>query len=294
MTWDDLRRRAAVVREVPLETVLLLRGAERDRHDKSKWHSERGPLSVTGPKFMNWHTHQGGGKAIDLVMHLAKMDYRTAVAWLEQCLGVGRVAAGGPSERTSHHKRGADGRPTALQLPIRDDRRLHRVTQYLTRRRHLRVTLLELLLQSGKLYADSRGNAVFLLLTGKTQRPVGAELRGTGPRVWRGMAPGTRKDAGYFWIGTQGARQIVLCESAIDAISCFQMRPERICISTSGVRANPFWLRGLIAHGYEIYCGFDADDPGDTAADRMLALYPVIQRLRPPAHDWNDALTSHL
>ena len=59
MTWDDLRRRAAVVREMSLETVLLLRGAERDRHDKSKWHSERGPLSVTGPKFMNWHTQQG-------------------------------------------------------------------------------------------------------------------------------------------------------------------------------------------------------------------------------------------
>jgi len=292
MSWDDLRRRAAVVREVPLETVLLLRGAERDRHDKSKWHSERGPLSVTGPKFMNWHGHRGGGGAIDLVMHLAKVDYRTAVAWLEGCLGVGRVAAGVPRERTSDHERGAGGRSPSLQLPLRDDRRLYRVRQYLTRRRHLSSTLIEPLLQSGKLYADSRGNAVFLLLAGKAQRPVGAELRGTGPRVWRGMAPGTRKDWGYFWIGTQGARQIVLCESAIDAISCFQMRPERVCISTSGVRANPLWLRGLIAHGYEIHCGFDADDPGDAAADRMIALHPMIQRLRPPAHDWNDALAS--
>ncbi len=292
MTWDDLRRRAAVVREMPLETVLLLRGAVRDRRDKSKWHSERGPLSVTGPKFMSWHTHQGGGGAIDLVMHLAKADYRTAVAWLEGCLGVGGVAAGMPSQRTSHHERRAGGRPTSLQLPTRDDRRLHRVTQYLTRRRHLRTTLLDPLMQSGKLYADRRGNAVFVLVAGKAQRPVGAELRGTGPRVWRGMAPGTRKDGGYFWIGTQGMRQIVLCESAIDAISCFQMRPERICISTSGVRANPLWLRGLIARGFEIHCGFDADAPGDAAADRMIALYPMVQRLRPPAHDWNDALTS--
>ncbi len=293
MTWDDLRRRAAVVREVPLETVLLLRGAERDRHDKSKWHSERGPLSVTGPKFTNWHTHQGGGGAIDLVMHLAKVDYRTALAWLEGCLGVGHVADGVPSQCTAHQERRAGGRPASLQLPLRDDGLLHRVTQYLTRRRRLRATLLEPLLQSGKLYADRRGNAVFVLVAGKAQRPVGAELRGTGPRVWRGMAPGTRKDWGYFWIGAQGARQIVLCESAIDAISCFQMRPERICISTSGVRANPLWLRGLIAHGYEIHCGFDADDPGDDAADRMITFYPMVQRLRPPAHDWNDALASH-
>ena len=30
--------------------------------------------------------------------------------------------------------------------------------------------------------------AVFLLVTGKAQRRVGAELRGTGPQVWRGVS----------------------------------------------------------------------------------------------------------
>ena len=144
------------------------------------------------------------------------------------------------------------------------------------------------------MYADRRGNAVFLLVARKAQHPVGAELRGTGPQAWRGMAPGTRKDLGYFWIGGQGCREIVLCESAIDAISCLQLHPERICISTSGVRANPPWLRGLIARGDTLLCGFDADAPGDTAATQMLALYPAGQRLRPAAHDWNDIITSRL
>jgi len=294
MTWDDLRRRAAVVREVPLETVLLLRGAERDRHDKSKWHSERGPLSVTGPQFMNWHLHQGGGGAIDLVMHLAKVDYPAAVQWLEQCGAVGCLSVSRATPASSGQGRSVvhEGHRRPLQLPVPDERMLGRVLEYLTRRRHLAATLLEPLRESGKLYADSWGNVVFLLVAGKAQRPVGAELRGTGPRVWRGMAPGTCKDAGYFWTGARGSRELVLCESAIDAISCFQMRPERICISTSGVRANPLWLRGLIAHGYEIHCGFDADDPGDTAAHRMIALHPTVQRLRPPVHDWNDALAS--
>jgi hypothetical protein len=70
------------------------------------------------------------------------------------------------------------------------------------------------------------------------------------------------------------------------------MHLHRICISTSGVRADPPWLDGLLAHGYDIFCGFDADDPGDAAAAHMLALHPVIRRLRPSAHDWNDVLTS--
>ena len=43
------------------------------------------------------------------------------------------------------------------------------------------------------------------------------------------------------------------------------MYPQRICISTSGVRAAS-WLKALIARGYELHCGFDADQPGNAAA----------------------------
>lgn len=285
----DFRRRAAAAREVSLEHVLRLWGAVPDRHDRSKWHTGHGPLSLSGPKFFNWHRGIGGGGAIDLVMHLADVDFPTAVAWIEQHLSCGHVGghtAAGPGRQPA----AAGGQPAVLRLPVPDDRMLDRVRRYLTRQRHLRESLLEPLLDSGRLYADGWGNAVFLLVAGKVHRPVGAELRGTGPRVWRGMAPGTCKDAGFFWIGTPGSQQIVLCESAIDTISCHQLHPQRICISTSGVRANPPWLSQLLARDYAIYCGFDADPAGDDTAARMMALHPAIQRLRPPAHDWNDAL----
>jgi hypothetical protein len=277
---------------VPLESVLLMRGAVRDHRDRHKWHTEQGPLSVTGPKFTNWHRGQGGGGAIDLVIHLAGVDFRTAVAWLEQHLTASLLPRGAATAHDLGPESTAAEEPGRLRLPARDDHRLDRVRRYLTQRRGLAVVLIELLIQCGKLYADRRANAVFLLVAGKAQQPVGAELRGTGPRAWRGMAPGTRKNLGYFWIGAQGSRKIVLCESAIDAISCFQMHPQQICISTSGIRADPPWLDGLLARGYDIYCGFDADDPGDAAAASMIARHPAVRRLRPPAHDWNDAVTS--
>ena len=292
MNFDELRQRAAAVRAVPLETVLLSRGAVRDPRDRRKWHTEQGPLSVSGPKFMDWQRGQGGGGAIDLVMHLAGVDFRTAVAWLQQHLAASPLASHEPTPHDPGEESTAAEKPGGLRLPAPDERMLGRVRHYLTRRRGLAASLIEPLVQTGKLYADSRGNAVFLLVAGKVQRPVGAELRGTGPRAWRGMAPGTRKDFGYFWIGARGSREIVLCESTIDAMSCFQMAPQRICISTSGVRADPPWLDGLLAHGYVIFCGFDTDGPGDAAAARMMALHPSVRRLRPPAHDWNDALTS--
>jgi hypothetical protein len=291
VNFDELRQCADAVRAVPLESVLVCRGAIRDRHDRRKWHTEQGPLSLSGPKFMNWRG-QGGGGAIDLVMHLAGVDFREAVAWLQQHLAASPPTSSESATHASGKEFAAIGKPGELRLPVPNARLLGRVRQYLTRRRGLAVLFIESLVESGKLYADSRGNAVFLLVAGKAQRPVGAELRGTGPRAWRGMAPGTRKDLGYFWIGAPGSRQIVLCESAIDAMSCFQIHPQRICISTSGVRADPPWLDGLLAHGYQLFCGFDADAPGDAAATRMLALHPAVRHLRPPAHDWNDVLTS--
>ncbi len=293
MNFADLRCRAAAARAAPLEAVLTFRGAVRDAHDGRKWHTEQGPLSVTGPKFMNWHTGRGGGGAIDLVMHLAGVDFRTALLWLEERLVTAPLAGDEPAMPDSGWEASLPESRAGLRLPVPDDRLLGRVRQYLTRRRCLAASLIESLMESGKLYADRRGNAVFVLVAGKANRPVGAELRGTGPRIWRGMAPGTCKDQGYFWVGARGSREIVLCESAIDALSCFQMHPQRICISTSGVRADPPWLGGLIARGYEVYCGFDADEPGDTAAARMIALHPAVKRLRPSLHDWNDVLVSH-
>jgi len=289
MNFDDLRRRADRVRALPPESVLLARGAVRDRRDRRKWLSEQGPLSVSGPKFINWHSGESGGGAIDLVMHLAGVDFRTAVAWLEEHVTAGPLST--PCDADSESA--ATERPHTLRLPPADSRMLGRVRRYLTGCRRLQPSIIEPLIHSGKLYADSRANAVFLMVVGKAQRPVGAELRGTGPRVWRGLAPGTRKDRGYFWIGARGSRKIVLCESAIDAVSCFQLYPQRICISTAGVRSNPPWLQPLLARGYKLHCGFDADTPGDTAAALMTALHPTVKRLRPPAHDWNDALVTN-
>lgn len=187
-----------------------------------------------------------------------------------------------------------------LRLPIASPAHLERVRRYLQQRRCLSAAILAPLIDNGMLYADGRCNAVFLMVAGKPNRPIGAELRGTGSRVWRGLAPGTRKDAGYFWIGRAGARSIVLCESAIDAISCLQLQTKKatgltedcICISTAGVRSDMPWLRPLLARKYTIYCGFDTDEPGEAASRRMIAHHASIQRLRPPRHDWNETLTA--
>jgi len=282
MSFHEIRERAGQVRGVPLEAVLKATGARRNRHDKAKWHTAQGVLSVIGMKFMNWNHGKGGGGAIDLAMHLNSMDFKAAVAWLWH-----HFPGPLPPQRPQ-----TPWKPT-LRLPPRDDCKLSRVQRYLVVERGLAPSLLDPLIESATLYADNHANAVFLLL-GKKNRPAGAELRGTTHRPWRAMAPGSNKDMGYFSVHPDQAQTIVLCESAIDAMSCFALHPDFCCISTSGVRPNPRWLSPFINKGYRVYCGFDSDPTGENMARSMIALHPNIKRFRPSKHDWNDVITSRL
>jgi hypothetical protein len=261
-----------------LERVLPLCGAQPDRADRRKWHTCRGVLSITGAKFMNWNLGVGGGGVIDLVIHLHHLDFKGAVDWLAD-----HFPAALPLGPT------APPPPRPLRLPPPAPGQLARVRDYLVDPRGLPQARLEPLLAAGTLYADARANAVFLLRDDQS-RPVGAELRGTTGQAWHGLAPGSQKDRGCFSIPAEPLPVAILCESAIDAISCFALHPQHRCLSTAGPRPNPPWLRLLLDQGCEIYCGFDADPTGDQMARAMMALYPGIKRLHPPQHDWNDVL----
>lgn len=281
MTFQEMRDRANRVRGIPLQDVLLLAGAKQDRYDKAKWHTAKGAISCTAAKFINWNQGVGGGGAIDLAMHLHDLGFKAAVEWL--CHHFPNLDCREPLE---------PARAVELILPAQDPGKLPAVKRYLADERAIAARLIQHLIESGRLYADNRGNAVFLLL-GKENKPVGAELRGTSSARWRGMAPGSQRDLGYFSVPAPGATTAILCESAIDAISCLELHPHCLCVSTSGAKPNPRWIPELIRQGFEIYCGFDSDSIGETMAGNMIALHPGIKRLRPSQHDWNDVLKEH-
>ncbi len=280
MIRPDLER----LRAVSLTEVLTRLGATKDRRDRARWKTDRSHLSVNGTRFFDWHAHAGGGGAIDLVMHLRGASFKDAVAWLQHAFGDAHVthvvAEPAPSRR-------------AFQPPPRDDAKLARVVRYLERERAIPPEILASLVDEQTVYADARGNAVFLHLDFQG-KPVGAELRGTTRVQWRGMARGSRKAAGYFAAGPDDAHacEIVVCESAIDAISCHALRANARCVSTAGTCPDRPWLAPLVDSGVRIHCGFDADEAGDSFARAMIARHPAVTRLRPALHDWNDTLVA--
>lgn len=264
---SDWRERAGRLRGVDLLAVLPLCDAQPDPADPRKWHTRRGVLSVTGAKFMNWTLGQGGGGAIDLVMHLRQLGFGQALQWLETRFAATEILTPAPPPPP---------RPT-LALPLPSAENLARVRRYLVEQRRLPPALLEALLHSGNLYADVRGNAVFLLRD-RQDRPVGAELRGTTGAAWRGMAPGSRKDLGFFAVPSAALEVTVLCESAIDALSCHALHRAYRCLSTAGARPDPAWLPDLMGPTHCLYCGFDLDPTGEAMARSMMALHVAAHR----------------
>src|SRR5438876_3617447 len=175
-----MRDRFDPLRRIPLTAVLRACEAQPDRYDKEKWNTSEGTISITGTKFMNWHCSHGGGGAIDLAMHLNHLAFPAAVRWLERQFPIPPQAPPGQLS------------PRRLSLPPPDPNQLPAVTRYLLQQRAIPGSLIQSLVESGQLYADGRANAVFLL-SGKENQPVGAELRGTGPVRWLGLAPGSRR-----------------------------------------------------------------------------------------------------
>jgi len=104
----------------------------------------------------------------------------------------------------------------SLSLPPPVANNWPRVQHYLVQERKLPAALLEPLARSGVLYADAQANAVFVLLD-TAGHPVGAELRGASALKWRGMAPGSRKDRGFFSVSPPTSHALVICESAVAA-----------------------------------------------------------------------------
>ncbi len=279
-TFEQIALMANVLRAIDPKTVLARSGCLRDTSQKAKWHTPVGVISITAQKFMNWTQSTGGGGAIDLVMHLRRCDFKSAVFWLDENF---------PNHSTQPSARIACGVHKDFSLPMRNDSVLPRVRNYLTDERHIPPRLIDPLIRCGRLFADNKSNAVFLLL-GKEKVVVGAELRGTTSVKWHGMARGSRKDLGCFYVNTRAAKKVVLCESAIDAISCCALHPTFMTISTSGANPNPHWLPRLIKKGYVIFCGFDSDETGDFCANKMILLYPTVRRMIPKNHDWNHTL----
>jgi len=300
----------AQARAADLRAVIGTLGGQPDRHDRHKFEMGNGDhISITsGGKWYNHDQQMGGGGAIDLVRHVAGYDFTDAVAYLAHESGP-LVAVAAAAQHGAHAAQEIvdRGQRAPFTPPVATETRWPQVRAYLTGERALPAGLVDDLHARGTVYADARGNAVFLRQDAAGDA-VGASLRGTLPgSEFKGLAVGSRRDEGHFSLTTgppaaaYHAPQVYITESPIDALSLAALHarergPKQTFLSTDGHGALPRReIDAALARGALVHCAFDNDQGGAKLWAQVTEAYPgagAIVRERPPhgAKDWNDAL----
>ena len=278
----------AATRDIPLERIAAALGYRRDPADRARWKRHGSVLSIDGPQFFDHLRGIGGGGAIDLVIHAKGCRLPQALAFLAGHAGPGPIATIAKA-------------PRRLRLPTPSHRAWPQVRDALVRQRALRSNVLEACHRRGLIYADPRRNAVFLCRDANGN-PTGAEILSTAatPNATRfkGMAPGSRKARGGFWVpcDRNEPHLLILTESAVDALSARSLQipgtrdTGAVVASTAGVVIIiPPWTEAWTPQ--RIVCAYDADRAGDRAAERLSFNDPRVTRQRPRgAKDWNEIL----
>lgn len=307
----DNAARFAHLRGLDLAAVLQELGAERDRYDKAKWRLDGQVISVTGSLFYDHVNERGGAGAIDLVMQVRGVDFVAAVTYLD---GPAVLARANALDASAPRQGGLPERRAGPFVPPRTapDHWPH-VRTYLLEERALPAALIDELHERGLVYADARHNAVFLRRD-EAGQPTGAFLRGTHPdQPFKGLAAGTERERGWFHftIGDRGVPQMVLTESAIDALSYYALvhgntplagsgAYREVYVSTDGAGALPHSMIGrVLDDGGLVRAAFDRDERGERFWAALQERHPqavagIHLWREPPAigKDWNDVLVA--
>ncbi len=287
------------IRALPLEAVLQSLGAQRDPKDPAhNWRLGASRITVTDARFFDHNgagaLHRmregraGGGGAIDLVQYLKDVGFREAVRELGG-LATSREALGPVTAKSAPAQPSADARPRPTPAPDR----AARAHWYLTVARRIPEAIVEQEMQSGRVFADARGNVVFRLRD-EAGREVGYEVRGTSEKPYHSV----HGEKGLFVTKADRTRSAAFVESGIEALSYRALRGTGLIVSTTGsaIERPAMMARLLKARDYEIVTAFNADKSGDRMAERMRELLGSEVRRDRPAQDrgkdWNELLKS--
>lgn len=94
-------------------------------------------------------------------------------------------------------------------------------------------------------------------------------------------------DGIYYWSFGNIKQKVYICESAIDAISLYQLLKEQATyISIAGSATRNKIIGKIIKNYDEVILAVDNDDAGN----KVAAVYPELKRIIPQNKDWNEDL----
>jgi Plasmid recombination enzyme len=279
------------LRSVPLEKVAEELCLESDR-SRSTWRHEAHQIRINGTQFYDWHESQmkGGGGAIDLVMHVNRSDFKSAVAWLDDRFGEEAVQIA-----ASHHAQvlAQEAERPRFEPPIPSPEQWASVREYYVSQQ-LPGGLIDGLHDQGLLYADDEGNAVFLQRDFETKEVTGA-YRQSGDS-FSGTVLGSDRGRGRFYCLLGGeltgeVERVVVAQRPIDALALGMMEgmPEQRTMYLSADGALPMaFLQQFPADRVRV--AMNRDEVGRRLAEEAKEALPDVRQVMPEQGDWVERM----
>jgi Plasmid recombination enzyme len=277
------------VRSVPLADVAAALCLELGGES---WRHEGHAIRINGTQFYDWDESQmqGGGGAIDLVMHVLRSDFKTAVAWLADRFGVvtAQIAGREYVETMAQQAECPEFVPPIESLQAWPKMRVDLVA------RQLPGALIDQLHEQGLLYADERAAVIFLQRDLVTRSVTGAyRLSGDG---FSGTLLGSDRFKGrFYWLrggaATDEVQQVVVGQTPIDVLALGLMEPmpkvRTMYLSADGVLPIEF-LQGFAAKRVRV--AMNRDVLGERLVQEAREGLPQVKQMQPEGVDWVESL----
>ena len=276
------------LRSLNLAAVAKRLGAEQNKSDPQKWTFPNGEviaLEKDGSRFHAVEAGGGGHGAIDLVMRILETDFKEAVDWLSKLFLDGPFSMDLPANTEGDSVKESKTQVSFAPPQVVEDN-WPTVMQYLIEVRFLPEDVISKLHETGDLYSDKFSNVVFCHKT-PSGEIAGVEIRGTGKTPFKG-AKGLK--TGFFVKGK--IEGLVICESAIDSLSCFHLTGmSAVGVGGSNLKAAKIWAQWGKNQGIPVYVGFDNDPAGMNQTMALRTDCPWAMIKKPDfCKDWNEAL----
>ncbi len=276
------------LRSVSLEQVAAALCLESDDKPRPSWQHQGNQIRINGSQFYDWNESQmqGGGGAIDLVMHVLRSDFKTAVAWLADRFGeevvqmAGRYHAQMVAQEAEIPGFAAPDEAPEQWAAVHADF----VSQQLP------GALIDQLHEQGLLYADKQGAAIFLQRDLVTRSVTGAyRLSQDG---FTGTMLGSDRTKGrFYWLrggaATDAVQQVVVGQTPINVLALGLMEPlpkvRTIYVSADGVLPLAY-LRGFAPKWVRMALNRDAI--GARLAQEVREELPQVKQTQPEQADW--------
>ena len=231
---------------------------------------------VTLGKGWYWFArNQGSRNPIDLLMQYYELTFQDAIEVLKKYLPTSRILIDKANTLVTAKKNFMKSPPGEANEPWR------LLEYYLSTRRCIGLPIIDDLKEKGLLYETGglHHNVCFICMDRSHW-----EIVGMHPTIKYKQI----SDAQNYWGYEIGRQRAYICESAIDAISLYELIADRDAtyISIAGSVTRCHLIDRIIKDFPEVILGVD----NDIAGDKVAAMYPTLKRLRPILKDFNEDL----